>query len=128
MLWTVFKILGILPAQIQCFLADMPDTGNILQYTSLRFQQEKFTVGECKKDLMVAIGQLTVLLDSQGKCKNKTFSNAFVERDRSDVLGGLICEFASRDKSLKSSDQFSISGPSTWLLEIQELLSFVKTM
>ncbi|XP_034086687.1 uncharacterized protein LOC117555811 [Gymnodraco acuticeps] len=44
----------------------MLDTGNILQFTSLKFQQENLTIGECKDELMAAIGQLTLLLDSEG--------------------------------------------------------------
>ena len=53
--------------RFKCFLANMLDTGNILQFTSLKFQQENLTIGECKDELMVAIGQLTLLLDSEGK-------------------------------------------------------------
>ena len=83
---TLLKIWRMLPAiQIQvatsddsslkhictecfhCFLGNMLDIGNILQFTSLRFQQENLTIGECKDELMVAIGQLTLLMDSEGK-------------------------------------------------------------
>ncbi|KAI4790706.1 hypothetical protein KUCAC02_034457, partial [Chaenocephalus aceratus] len=35
-------------------------------------QQDNLTIGECKDELMVAMGQLTLLLDSEGKCRNET--------------------------------------------------------
>lgn len=47
----------------QCFLSNMLDIGNILKTASIRFQKEKLTIGECKDELMVAIGQFTLLLD-----------------------------------------------------------------
>ncbi|XP_062389624.1 uncharacterized protein LOC134078010 [Sardina pilchardus] len=49
--------------RFQCFLLHMLDIGNILKTTSIRFQKEKLTIGECKDELMVAIGQFTLLLD-----------------------------------------------------------------
>lgn len=38
----------------------MLDIGNILKTTSIMFQKEKLTIGECKDELMVAIGQFTL--------------------------------------------------------------------
>ena len=113
--------------RFQCFLANMLDTGNILQFTSLRFQQENLTIGECKDELMVAIGQLTLLLNSEGKYRKETVSNADADRDKVDVLRGLIHEFESRYESLKSCDKFRFFYPSTWPQEMQDLHSFGNT-
>lgn len=113
--------------RFRCFLANMLDTGNILQFTSLRFQQDKLNIGECKGELMVAIGQLTLLLDSEGKYRKETVSNADADRDKADVQRGPIREFESRYESLKSCDQFLIFDPSTWPQELQDLHSFGNT-
>ncbi len=53
----------------QCFLANMLDIGNILKITSNRFQKENLTIGECTDELVVAIGQFTLLLDGEGHCR-----------------------------------------------------------
>lgn len=52
--------------RFQCFLSNMLDIGNILKTISIRFQKEKLTIGECKDELMVTIGQFTLLLDGEG--------------------------------------------------------------
>ena len=52
--------------RFQCFLSNMLDIGNILKTTCFRFQKEKLTIGECKDEFMVAIGQFTLLLDGEG--------------------------------------------------------------
>lgn len=79
----------------------MLDIGNILQFTSLRFQQDNLTIGECKDELMVAIGQLTLLMDSEEKYRKETVSHADADRYKTDVLRALIHEFESRYESHK---------------------------
>lgn len=74
----------------------MLDIGNILQLTSLRFQQDNLTTGECKDELMAAIGQLTLLMDSEGKYRKETVAHADADRDKIDVLRALIHDFESR--------------------------------
>lgn len=74
----------------------MLDIGNILQLTSLRFQQDNLTIGECKDELMAAIGQLTLLMDSEGKYRKETVAHADGDRDKIDVLRALIHDFESR--------------------------------
>lgn len=143
---TLLKILRLLPAikiqlatsensdlqnvcteRFQCFLANMLDIGHILKTTSIRFQKEKLTIGECKDELMVAIGQFTLLLDSEGHHRTHTFSHADADRDKTNVLRGLIQEFETRYHSLKSCDDFLVFDPSTWPREIQDIHSFGNT-
>ncbi|XP_047659799.1 uncharacterized protein LOC113645605 [Tachysurus fulvidraco] len=76
--------------RFQCFLANMLDTGNILQLTSQRFQQEKLTIGECKDELMLAIGQFTILLDGEGQHRKQAVHNSEADRDKAELLRGLI--------------------------------------
>lgn len=137
---TLLKIWRMLPAiQIQvatsddmslkeicterfhCFLANILDIGNVLKLTSLKFQQENLTIGECKDELMVAVGQLTLLMESEGKFRKETGSHADADRDKINVLRALIHEFESRYESLKSCDQFLIFDPTTWPLETKDL-------
>ena len=59
--------------RFQCFLSNMLDIGNILKTTSIRFHKEKLTIGECKDELMVAIGQFTLLLDGEGHSRAHSF-------------------------------------------------------
>lgn len=80
----------------QCFLANKLDTGNILQFTSLGFQQETLVIVECKDEFMVVIGQLTLLLDSEREYRKGTVSNADADKDKIDVLKCLIQEYESR--------------------------------
>jgi len=112
--------------RFQCFLSNMLDIGNILKTTSIRFQKEKLTIGECKDELMVAIGQFTLLLDSEGH-RAHTVSNADADRDKTNLLRGLIEEFEIRYDSLKSCDHFLVFDPSTWPQEMQDLHSFGNT-
>ena len=77
--------------RFQCFLSNMLDIGNILKNTSIRFQKEKLTIGECKDKLMVAIGQFTLLLHGEGH-RAHTVSNVNADRDKTNVLRGLIEE------------------------------------
>lgn len=63
--------------RFQCFLANVLDTENI----PLRFQQENLTSGDCKYELVVATGQLKLLLDSEGKYRNETVSYDGVDKD-----------------------------------------------
>ena len=114
--------------RFHCFLAHMLDTGKVLQTLSLKFQQDRLTIGECKDELMVAIGQLTLLIDSDDQqYRKETVANVDADRDRNNVLRGLIEEFESRYESLKSCDQFLIFDPSTWPQEIKDLHSFGNT-
>ncbi|XP_077354948.1 zinc finger protein 862-like [Festucalex cinctus] len=113
--------------RFQCFLANMLDIGNILKTTSLRFQKEKMTIGECKDELMVAIGQFTLLLDSKGHHRTHAVSNTDADRDKSNLLRGLIEEFESRYNSLKSCDHFLVFDPTTWPQEMQDLHRFGNT-
>lgn len=144
---TLLKIWRLLPAiQIQlatsddsdlkhvcterfhCFLANMLDTGKILQSLSLKFQQDKLTIGECKDELMVAIGQLTLLVDSDDQqYRKEAVAHVDADRDKNNVLTGLIEELESRYESLKSCDQFLIFDPSTWPQEMKDLHSFGNT-
>lgn len=111
-----------------CFLAKMLDTGKVLQSLSLKFQQDKMTIGECKDELMVAIGQLRLLIDSDDQqYRKETVANVDADRDKNNVLRGLIEEFESRYESLKSCDQFLIFDSSTWPQEIKDLHSFGST-
>lgn len=41
----------------------MLNIGSILKTTTIRFQREKRIIGECKDELIVAIGQFILLLD-----------------------------------------------------------------
>jgi len=108
--------------RFHCFLANMLDIGNILKITSIRFQKEKLTIGECKDELMVAIGQFTLLLDAEGHYRRThTVSNDDADRDKTNVLRGLIEEFEVRYDSLKSSDH------STWPQQMQGIHSFGNT-
>jgi hypothetical protein len=59
-----------------------------LKTTSIRFQKENLTIGECKDELMVAIGQFTLLLDGEGHYRSHTVSNADADRDRKTYSGG----------------------------------------
>lgn len=93
----------------QCFLSNMLDIGNILKTTSIRFQKEKLTTGECKDELMVAIGQFI----REGHMAN-TVSNVDADRDKTNLLRGLIEELEIRYNSLKSCDHFLVFDPSTW--------------
>ena len=98
----------------------MLDTGEILQSLSLKFQQEKLCIGECKDELMVAVGQLTLMRDSdEGKYRKNVVANADADRDKIGVLNGLIQEFEARYDSLKACDQFLIFDPSTWPQEMK---------
>ncbi|CAM4554150.1 unnamed protein product [Leuciscus chuanchicus] len=117
----------ICTARFCCFLANILDIKNILQVTSLRFQQEKLTIGECKDELMVAVGQFTLLMESEGKYRKETGSHADADRDKINVLRALIHEFECRYESLKSCDQFLIFDPTTWPLEMKDLHSFGNT-
>uniref|UniRef100_A0A8C4ASG7 Uncharacterized protein n=1 Tax=Denticeps clupeoides TaxID=299321 RepID=A0A8C4ASG7_9TELE len=110
--------------RFQCFLSNMLDIGNILKTTSIRFQKEKLIIGECKDELMVAIGQFTLLLDSEGHYRAHTVSNADADRDKTNLLRGLIEEFEIRYDSLKSCDHFLVFDPSTWPQEKQDLHIF----
>lgn len=112
--------------RFQCFLSHMLDIGNILKTTSIKFQKEKLTIGECKDELMVAIGQFTLLLDGEGH-RAHTVSNADADRDKTNLLRGLIEEFEIRYDSLKSCDHFLVFDPSTWPQEMQDLHSFGNT-
>ena len=76
---------------------------------------------------MVAIGQLTLLMDSEGKYRKETVSHADADRDKIDVLRALIHEFENRYESLKSCDHFLIFDPTTWPLEMKDLHSFGNT-
>lgn len=87
--------------RFQCFLSNMLDIGNILKTTSIRFEKEKLTIGECKDELMVAIGQFTLLLDGEGH-RAHTVSNRAADRDKTNLLRGLIEEFEIRYDSLRS--------------------------
>lgn len=82
--------------RFQCFLSNMLDIVNILKTTSIRFQKEKLTIGEYKDELMVAIGQFTLLLDGEGHCRAHTVSNADADTDKTNLLRGLIEEFEIR--------------------------------
>lgn len=57
---------------------------------------------------MVAVGQLSFLLDSKGKKRKEAISNADADREKVGVLRGLVHEFESR--YLKSRDTFIIFG------------------
>lgn len=52
--------------------------------------------GECKDELMVTIGQFSLLLDSEGHYRAHTVSNADADRDKTNLLRGLIEEFEIR--------------------------------
>ncbi|KAG9280288.1 hypothetical protein AMEX_G21 [Astyanax mexicanus] len=112
--------------RFQCFLTHMVDIGNILKTTSIRFQKEKLTIGECKDELMVAIGQFKLMLDA-GDHSAQTVSNAEADIDKTDLLSALIEEFETRYDSLKSCDHFLVFDPSTWPQEMQDLHSFGNT-
>lgn len=112
--------------RFQCFLTHMLDIGSILKTTSIRFQKEKLTIGECKDELMVAIGQFKLRLDDEDHSA-QTVSNAEADRDKADLLSGLIEEFESRYESLKSCDHFLVFDPSTWPQAMQDLHSFGNT-
>lgn len=99
----------------------MLELGKIFQFTSVRFQQDNLSIGECKDELMVAFGQLTLLRDSEGKTWEETVSNANADKDKVDVLRGLIHEFEGRHESLKSCDKLFIFDPSTWPQGMQDL-------
>lgn len=62
---------------------------------------------------MVALGQLTLLLDSEGEYRKETVSNTEADKDNFDVLRSLIQEFERRYESLKSCDHFLSFDPST---------------
>lgn len=113
--------------RFRCFLANMLDIGDILQFTSLRFQRDNLTIGECKDELMAAIGQMTLLMDSEGKYRKETVGYAEADRDKIGVLRALIDEFDSRYESLKSCDQFLIFDPTTWPQEMKDIHSFGNT-
>ena len=70
------------------FLSNMLDIGKKFKTTSIRFQKENLTIGECKDELMVAIGQFTLLLDGEGHYRSHTVSNADADRDRKTYSGG----------------------------------------
>ncbi|KAG2462612.1 PEAR1 protein, partial [Polypterus senegalus] len=91
---------------------------------TLRFQKENLTIGECKDEFMVAIGPMTLLMDSEGKYRKETVSHADADRDKKDVGRALIHEFKSRYESLKSCDHFLIFDPTTWPLGMKDLHSF----
>lgn len=112
--------------RFECFLSHMLDIGNILKNTSIRFQKEKLTIGECMDELMVVIGQFKLMLDA-GDHSAQTVSNADADRDKADLLRGLIEEFETRFDSLKSCDHFLVFDPSTWPQEVQDLHSFGNT-
>lgn len=76
--------------RFQCLLTNMHDIGNILKITSNSSQKKKLTIGECKDELMVATGQFTLLLHGEGHCRTHTVSNADADRDKTNVLRGLI--------------------------------------
>jgi len=48
------------------------------------------TIGECKDELMVAIEQFTLLLDAEGHYRTHTLSNGEADRDKTNLLRGLI--------------------------------------
>ena len=104
----------------------MLDIGNILNTTSIRFHKEKLTTGECKDELMVTIGQFILLLDGEGH-RAHTVSNADADRDKTNLLRGLIEELEIRYDSLKSCDHFLVFDPSTWPQKMQEPHSFGNT-
>ncbi|XP_077094286.1 uncharacterized protein LOC143746344 [Siphateles boraxobius] len=98
----------------------MLDIGNILKIIFTRFQKEKLTIEECEDELMVAIGQFTLLVNGEGH-RAHTVSNADADNDKTNLLRGLIEEFEIRYDSLKSSD-FSDSVLITqWLEYISSL-------
>lgn len=105
----------------------MLEIGNILKNTSIRFQKEKLTIGECKDDLMVAIGQFTLMLDDGEGHRAHNVSNADADNDKKKLLMGLIEEFETRYDSLKSCDNFLVFDPSTWPQGMQDLHSFGNT-
>ena len=111
--------------RVHCFLSHMLEIGNILKTTSIRFQKEKLTIGECMYGLIVAIGQFTLLLYDEGH-RALTVSNA--DRDKTNFkLRGLLEEFEIRYDSLKSCDHFLVFDPSTWPQEMQDIHSFGNT-
>lgn len=117
----------IFTERFQCFLSHMLEIGNILKNTSIRFQKEKLTIGECKDDLMVAIGQFTLMLDDGEGHRAHNVSNADADNDKKKLLMGLIEEFETRYDSLKSCDNFLVFDPSTWPQGMQDLHSFGNT-
>lgn len=60
---------------------------DILKTTSIRFQKEKLTFGECKDELLVAIGQFTLLLDGEG---HRAHTVSYADPDETNLLRGLI--------------------------------------
>lgn len=80
---------------------------NIFKTTSIRFQKEKLTSGECKDELMVAID-----------------GNA--SADKTNLLKGFI-EDSIRYDSLKSCDHLLVFDPSTWPQGMQDLHGFGNT-
>lgn len=114
--------------RFQCFLANMLDIGKVLQSLSFKFQHDKLTIGECKEELMVAVGQLTLFIDcDEQQYRKQTNANADADMDKNNILRCLIEECETRYESLKSCDKFFIFDPSTWPQKMTDLHSFGNT-
>lgn len=75
-------------------------------------------------ELMVASGQLTLLLDSEGKYRKETVSNADADQDKIFVLKDSIqFEFDKRYESLKSDVHFFSTD-----LAAQHLVTLLRNM
>lgn len=79
--WLVITVTCSISAQS---VSTHPCVGNILKTTANRFQRGTLTTGECDHELLVATGQLTILLDGDGH-RTHTVSNADAGRDKTNV-------------------------------------------
>ncbi|KAM3867758.1 piwi-like protein 1 [Diretmus argenteus] len=123
--------------------SNMLDTGEILQFLSLKFQQNKLSIGECKDELMVAIGQLTLLLDSDGKYRKEAVANADADRDKinemkdlhsfgNTTLGGILQNYEAimsvdKDSTLREWMRLKQSAKRLVASSVYDLVNIVKT-
>lgn len=61
----------------------MLDIGSVLRQTSALFQRERLTTGQCKDELMLAIGQFSLLLKRQRQSRPLNACNMFLMFDPS---------------------------------------------
>ncbi len=104
--------------RFQCFLANI-----VLKTTSTAFQREKWNIGKCKDELMVAI-------DSSHFClmlkviTGQTLFLMLMLTGTKQSYSGLIEEFEIRYDSLKSCDHYLVFDPSTWPQEKHTYLDY----
>lgn len=64
-----------------------------MQHISATFQREKLTTGQGKDEIMVAVGQFSLLLESYDHYRSTAPSHVDADKNKVDLLTALFAEF-----------------------------------